>query len=65
VDPSRHGVVFGLQRSVLATATPVGAAAGAIALEHTAPQLVLAGSAAACALAGLLALTNTDLRTAR
>jgi predicted MFS family arabinose efflux permease len=65
VDPARHGVVFGLQRSLLATATPVGAAAGAIALEYAAPNLVLAGSAAACALAGLIALTNTDLRTAR
>ena len=64
VDPSRHGVVFGLQRSVLATATPVGAAAGAMALEHIAPQMVLAASAAACALAGLHALANTDLRTA-
>jgi predicted MFS family arabinose efflux permease len=65
VDPSRHGLVFGLQRSVLATATPVGAAAGAMALEHSAPHLVLAASAAACALAGLLALANADLRTAR
>jgi predicted MFS family arabinose efflux permease len=65
VNPSRHGVVFGLQRGVLATATPVGAAAGAIALEHAAAHLVLAVSAAACALAGLLALADTDLRTAR
>jgi predicted MFS family arabinose efflux permease len=65
VHPSRHGVVFGLQRGVLATATPVGAAAGAMALEHAAAHLVLAVSAAACALAGLLALANTDLRTAR
>jgi predicted MFS family arabinose efflux permease len=65
VDPRRHGVVFGLQRSLLATATPVGAAIGAVALEGTAPGTVLAISAAACAAAGLLALANRDLRRSR
>jgi predicted MFS family arabinose efflux permease len=65
VDPSRHGRVFGIQRSLLATATPLGAAAGAMALEVTAPGTVLALSAAACSVAGLFALTNRDLRRAR
>jgi predicted MFS family arabinose efflux permease len=65
VDPSRHGAVFGLQRSLLASAAPLGAAIGAIALEYVGPAAVLAGSAAGCAFAGLLALTNRDLRRAR
>ena len=41
VDPSRHGAVFGLQRSLLASATPVGAALGALALSSTSPAVVL------------------------
>ncbi|WP_433359919.1 MFS transporter [Actinoplanes sp. CA-142083] len=63
-DPSAHGAVFGLQRGLLATAAPLGAAAGALLASVAAPQLVLAGSAAACALAGLLALTDRGLRNA-
>jgi predicted MFS family arabinose efflux permease len=65
VGPSRHGAIFGLQRSLLASATPLGAAIGAIALEHAAPAVILAVSAAGCALAGLLALTSHDLRRAQ
>lgn len=65
VEPGRHGIVFGLQRSLRATATPVGAAVGAVALEVISPGTVLAASAAACAAAGLLALANSDLRRAR
>jgi predicted MFS family arabinose efflux permease len=62
VDPARHGVVFGFQRSLLATATPLGAGLGALALEHVAPNVVLGISAAACTVAGLAALTSRDLR---
>ena len=65
VDPSRHGAVFGLQRSLLASATPVGAALGALALSYTSPALVLGVSAAACSLAGLLALASKGLRQTR
>jgi predicted MFS family arabinose efflux permease len=65
VEPGRHGIVFGFQRSLLATATPVGAAIGAMALEVTTPETVLGASATACALAGLLALASRDLRRAR
>jgi predicted MFS family arabinose efflux permease len=64
VHPSRHGAVFGLQRSLLATATPLGAAAGALALGGLAPGTVLLVSAAACAAAGALALAVGDLRRA-
>jgi predicted MFS family arabinose efflux permease len=55
--PSRHGTAFGLQRALLGTAAPTGAAIGAVAIQYTAPQFVLALSAALCAVAGLLALT--------
>jgi zinc transporter ZupT len=63
--PADHGVLFGVQRGLLGTATPLGAAVGAAALEVLSPQLVLAASAAGCAAAGLLALASRDLRSAR
>jgi len=63
-DPARHGAVFGLQRSLLATATPLGAAPGALALDHTCPATVLGVSAGACALAGGSAVLRRDLRGA-
>jgi predicted MFS family arabinose efflux permease len=62
VDPGRHGAVFGVQHALLTTATPIGAALGAVALEAVRPGLILAASAAACAGAGLLALSNRGLR---
>jgi hypothetical protein len=60
--PSRHGAVFGLQRALLGTAAPAGAAIGAVVIQFTAPHLVLASSAALCAVAGLLALAHPGLR---
>ena len=65
VDPARHGAVFGLQRSLLASAAPVGAALGALALAHTSPAVVVGVSAGACSLAGLLALASRGLRESR
>lgn len=64
VDPAKHGAVFGLQRSLLTTATPLGAACGAIALDAVSPEIVLGVSAAACSLAGAAAPLNRGLRTA-
>jgi predicted MFS family arabinose efflux permease len=64
VHPTQHGTVFGLQRSLLATATPIGAALGALAVDVASPGSVLLISAASCALAGAAALLNTDLRRA-
>jgi hypothetical protein len=61
-SPTRHGAVFGRQRALLGTAAPTGAAVGAVAVQHTAPQVVLALSAALCAVAGLLALAHPGLR---
>jgi predicted MFS family arabinose efflux permease len=64
VHPAHHGRVFGVQRSLLATATPLGAAVGALALDRFSPAAVLGTSAAACACAGLVALTHRGLREA-
>ena len=63
--PSRHGFVFGLQRGLLGTAAPTGAAVGAVAMQYTAPDILLAARVATCAIAGLLALTHPGLRRAR
>ena len=63
VDPSQHGAVFGLQRSLLATATPLGAACGAAALRPDNAHLLLALSAGTCVLAGAAALAHRGLRT--
>jgi MFS family permease len=60
--PSRHGAVFGLQRALLGTAAPTGAAIGAVAIQYAAPHLILALSAALCAVAGLLSLAHPNLR---
>jgi predicted MFS family arabinose efflux permease len=55
-DPTDHGRVFGTQRALLAIAAPLGAAAGAVAVDHTTPALILAASAIGCATAGALAV---------
>ncbi|MEU4393903.1 MFS transporter [Kribbella sp. NPDC023855] len=60
--PADHGRVFGTQRALLAIASPLGAAAGALAADHATPQTVLAFSAGGCAVAGLLAATLKGLR---
>jgi predicted MFS family arabinose efflux permease len=65
VPPQRHGAVFGLQRSLLTTAAPLGAALSALLLEHLQPETVLGLSAGGCVLAGLAALASRDLRAAR
>jgi MFS family permease len=63
--PSRHGAIFGLQRALLGTAAPTGAAIGAVAIQYTAPHFMLALSAALCAIAGLLCLAHPSLRRTR
>ncbi|MCU7730200.1 MFS transporter [Actinoplanes sp. KI2] len=63
-DPSAHGAVFGLQRGLLATAAPLGAAGGALLAQVVSPPLVLGASAAACGVAGLAALADRGLRNA-
>jgi MFS family permease len=63
VDPARHGAVFGMQRALLATATPLGAAGGALVLAPDSAHVLLAASAAGCAFAGLAALAHPGLRS--
>jgi predicted MFS family arabinose efflux permease len=64
-DPADHGRIFGTQRAVLAIASPLGAAVGALGIDHLSPPAILAISAGGCALAGLAALTIRDLRRSR
>ncbi|MEV6283879.1 MFS transporter [Kribbella sp. NPDC051770] len=64
-DPADHGRIFGTQRALLAIAAPLGAAVGALGIDHLSPAAILAISATACALAGLAALTIRDLRRSR
>jgi hypothetical protein len=56
VDPAGHGTVFGTQRAILGIAAPLGAALGAVAVDHHEPAAVLATSALSCTLAGLIAV---------
>lgn len=64
-DPADHGRIFGTQRALLAIAAPLGAAVGALSIDHLSPSTILATSAAACAVAGLGALMIRDLRRTR
>jgi len=61
-DPADHGRIFGTQRALLAMASPLGAAVGAVASDHFAPAPILAASAIGCALAGLAACAVPGLR---
>lgn len=58
----RHGRLFGTQRALLAMASPLGAAVGALALDVADPETILAVSTATCTAAGLLALTRPGIR---
>jgi len=56
VEPAGHGAMFGTQRALLAIASPLGAAAGALAVDHFTPAGILAVSALSCTAAGMIAL---------
>jgi len=56
VEPAGHGAMFGTQRALLAIASPLGAAAGALAVDHFTPTGILAVSALSCTAAGMIAL---------
>lgn len=58
--PSRYGEIFGIQRGLLSVALPLGAAAGALALEFASASAVIGASCGACALAGVFALPATS-----
>jgi hypothetical protein len=61
---SQLGRVFGLQRALLLTAAPLGAAVGAAALDHASPSIILAASATGCTMAGIGAMLSGGLRRA-
>jgi predicted MFS family arabinose efflux permease len=61
-DPADHGRIFGTQRALLALASPLGAAVGALASDKFSPAAILAASAVGCALAGLAACLIPGLR---
>ncbi|WP_433165273.1 MFS transporter [Kribbella sp. CA-247076] len=55
-DPASHGAMFGTQRALLSIAFPLGAAAGAVAVDHVTPAAILAVSALSCTVAGAVAV---------
>ncbi|MEU4603405.1 MFS transporter [Kribbella sp. NPDC023972] len=55
-DPASHGAMFGTQRALLSIAFPLGAAVGALAVDHVPPATILAVSALSCTVAGAVAL---------
>lgn len=55
-DQGSHGAMFGTQRALLSIASPLGAAAGALAVDHLTPATILAVSALSCTVAGAVAL---------
>jgi predicted MFS family arabinose efflux permease len=61
---SLHGRIFGLQRALLSSAAPIGAAAGALMLARLSAPAVIAISTVTCTLAGVVALASRQLRAA-
>jgi predicted MFS family arabinose efflux permease len=62
VPPARLGAAIGARKAVLVAASPAGAALGGLVTTPGTAPLVIAASAAACALAGLGCLLSRDLR---
>jgi predicted MFS family arabinose efflux permease len=53
VAPAWHGRLFGIQHAILGVASPLGAAAGSLALARVASGTVLGAAMAGCLVAGL------------
>jgi hypothetical protein len=53
VEPAWHGRLFGIQHALLGVASPLGAAAGSLALARVASGTVLGAAMAGCLAAGL------------
>ncbi|MFL6076168.1 MAG: MFS transporter [Mycobacteriales bacterium] len=62
VPPDRLGAAIGARKAVLVAASPAGAALGGLVTTPRTAPLVIAASAAACAVAGLGCLLSRDLR---
>jgi predicted MFS family arabinose efflux permease len=58
VEPAWHGRLFGIQHAILGVASPLGAAAGSLALASVSSRVVLGAALAGC-LAGGLAIGAT------
>jgi hypothetical protein len=63
LTPARHhGKIFGIQRALVISALPVGAAVGALALDRAGPSSVLLGAGVACVAIAVGALVVPALR---
>jgi predicted MFS family arabinose efflux permease len=60
--PSLHGRLFGTQHAILAVASPLGAAAGSVALLALPSTEIITVAILACIVAGLAALTTRSIR---
>ena len=60
--PEHHGRLFGTQRALIISAIPAGGAIGSASVDSVGLTGVLAGSAVACSVVGLLALAYPPLR---
>jgi MFS family permease len=52
-EPAWHGRLFGIQHAILGVASPLGAAAGSLALASVPSRIVLAAAMAGCLVGGL------------
>jgi len=59
---SHHGRVFGIQRALVITAIPVGAAIGSLAMDYVSAQTIVVISTLACVATGLVALCIPAIR---
>lgn len=62
IPPEQRGEVFGAQYMVLVVATPMGALAGGLMMDHMSSVAVLAISAICCILAGVGGICSPALR---
>lgn len=62
VAPSFHGRLFGTQHAILSVVSPLGAAAGSVALVAISSTRILSAAILACLLAGLGALSCRSIR---
>ena len=62
VPPEIRGQVFGARHSLVAAASPLGAAVGGLLLQYLSAPLVITISGVACILAGMGGLAAPSLR---
>ncbi len=62
IPSEQLGEVFGARSAIINLTNPLGVLLGGALLGVVSPEIVIAGSALACVIAGLLALLSRDLR---